>query len=221
MKKTIRILPVVLFVILISYKLFSQADPVNQELGITVGGLTNFPANSNNLKDDINMLYVAPYVRVGQHEFSAGVVYPLTAHALYFNENNNTISPRPGAIARYKFYLWNAAFRENLFVHYSFQYLRFKGDYDVTYLGSPQPPRWTEKDMYINNVIGIGYNVFFDTDARFGLYYTLDYVISQRGFHTGPPDNTGDTWVTSYVWNNLSTHIGFSFKLTSLNKKNK
>jgi hypothetical protein len=73
--------------------------------------------------------------------------------------------------------------------------------------------------MYINNVIGLGYNLFFDMDERFGLYYILDYVISQAGYRVGTPDANDDSWTTQYIWNNLSTHFGLSFKVTSIKKK--
>jgi hypothetical protein len=80
---------------------------------------------------------------------------------------------------------------------------------------------WTETDMYINNVIGFGYNLFFDNDERFGFYYTLDYVISQAGYNINNANVHNNKWGTVYVWNNLSTNIGFSFKIASLNKKAK
>ena len=73
--------------------------------------------------------------------------------------------------------------------------------------------------MYINNVIGLGYNLYFDTEGRFGLYYTLDYLISQTGYKLAGPGSNTNSWTTQYVWNNLSTHIGLIFKLTSLKKK--
>jgi hypothetical protein len=67
-------------------------------------------------------------------------------------------------------------------------------------------------------VIGLGYNLFFDINRRFGLYYTLDYVISQTGYKLDAPSYTDNTWTTRYIWNNLSTHVGLSFKITSLKK---
>ncbi|MCX6252692.1 MAG: hypothetical protein NTX61_18310 [Bacteroidetes bacterium] len=54
-------------------------------------------------------------------------------------------------------------------------------------------------------LIGLGYNLFLDTDERFGFYYTLDYIISQSGYKTGTPDFKNNSWTTQYVWNNLST----------------
>lgn len=83
------------------------------------------------------------------------------------------------------------------------------------------PVHWDETDMYINNVIGLDYNLFFDSDARFGLFYTLDYVISQTSYKTGAPNTNNKTWTPQFAWNNLSTNIGLLFKLASLNKKTK
>jgi len=183
-----------------------------QEFGITAGGFTNFPANKNYLKENISVFYIAPYLRIGRHEFTAGIVYPLTTQALCFSDYNN-IHSRLGALAGYKFYIFNVYYRENLFVHYSFQYLRFAGTSNLNgWTGDPF--KWKETDMYINNVIGIGYNLFFDTDARFGLYFTLDYVISQAGYKLDVPHSNKTSWATQYIWNNLSTHIGLGFKIT-------
>jgi hypothetical protein len=219
MKKFPAILLTVQFVLMISHELYSQSDPGLHEFGITPGGFTNFPANQDYLKEDISVFYIAPYIRTGQHEFSAGIVYPLSTHALYFNDGN--ISPRLGAMAGYKFYIFNVYGRENLFVHYTLQYLRFKGDFDMTYMQRNQSYGWTETDMYINNVIGLGYNLFFDINRRFGLYYTLDYVISQAGYKLGSQGFNGNSWHTQYIWNNLSTNFGLIFKITSLKKNDK
>ena len=219
MKRSVAILLTLQFIFLFSQHLFSQSSSDMQEFGIDAGALTNFPATQDYQKKNMSMLYVAPYVRTGKHEFSAGLIYPLTTHGLFFNDNN--ITPRLGAMAGYKFYIFNVFGRENLFVHYMFQYLRFRGNYDTYYSWSTEPFHWTETDMYINNVIGFGYNLFFDTRERFGFYYTLDYVISQTGYRLGAPANTGNTWATQYVWNKLSTNVGFSFRITSLKKKAK
>jgi len=213
------ILLIIQLSVIISNKLFSQSNADMQEFGITTGAFTNFPANQNYLKEDINVFYITPYLRTGKHEFSAGIIYPLRTHGLYFNDNN--INPRLGAIAGYKFYIFNVYGRENMFVHYSFQYLRFMGYYDKYYSLGNQPVRWTETDTYINNVIGLGYNLFFDTNERFGFYYILDYVISQTGYKLCAPGFNNNSWTTQYIWNNVSTHFGFIFKLTSLKKKDK
>jgi hypothetical protein len=95
------------------------------------------------------------------------------------------------------------------------------GYYDIYYSWSNQPYHWTETDIYINNVIGLGYNLFLDTQERFGFYYTLDYVISQAGYKLGTPGFNDNSWATQYIWNNLSTSFGFIFKLTPLKKKEK
>lgn len=219
MKKFIAILLTVQFMLISSHKLFSQSDAIMQELGINAGEFTNFPANQNYLKEDKSVFYLAPYLRTGQHEFFAGFVYPLNIPGIFFNDNN--LNPRLGATAGYKFYVFNVFGRENLFIHYSFQYLRFKGTIDKYYSPANQSYQWTETDTYINNVIGIGYNIFFDTDERFGFYYTLDYVITQAGYKTNTAGFNDNSWVTRYIWNNLSTNLGVSFKLTPINKKNK
>jgi hypothetical protein len=203
MKRLIAILLVTLLIIILPFKIFSQSGIIKQEFGISTGTFTNFPANQNYLKDDITVFYAAPYVQVGKHEFSAGLVYPSSTNGLY--NSDYTVNPQLGAIAGYKFYIFNVYGIENLFVHYSFQYLRFKGH--------------DETDMYINNVIGLGYNVFFDSHGRFGFYYILDYVIAQTSYKPGTPVINDFPWATKYIWNNLSTNLGFIFKLTSLKKQ--
>ena len=208
-----------LFMVLTSDNLFSQSAEVNHEFGITAGAFTNFPANKNYLKNNISVFYIAPYIRAGQHEFSVGAVCPLKTHGLYYTEDN--INPRLGACAGYKFYIFDIYGRENLFVHYSFQYLRFMGSYVKYYYGHSQPYLWTETDTYINNVIGLGYSLFFDSNERFGFFYTLDYVISQTGYNRAAQSSNQVIWITQFVWNNISTNLGFSFKLTSLKKKDK
>jgi hypothetical protein len=219
MKRSIAILLAAQFMLLISAKLFAQSSSGMQEFGITTGAFTNFPANQYYLKEDISVFYIAPYIRTGKHEFSVGIDYPLTTHGLFFNNSN--INPCAGFVAGYKFYIFDVFGRENLFVHYSFQYLRFRGSYDTYYSFSNQPYHFTETDTYINNVIGLGYNLFLDMNERFGFYYTLDYVISQPGYKLGTPGFNDNTWATRYVFNNVSTSVGFSFKLTPLKKKEK
>ena len=217
MKKFLAITMTSVIVLTMSHQLLSQNIADIKDFGITAGGFTNFPANQNYMKDDISAFYVAPCVRSGRHEFSAGLLYPIITKGLSFSDNN--ISPRPGFIAGYKFYILNPYYRENVFIHYSFEYFRYTGKYDVYYSGNDVPVQWTETDMYINNVIGLGYNLYFDTGQRFGLYYTLDYLIPQTSYKLGTPGYTNNSWTTKYVWNNLSTHIGLSFKITSLKKK--
>jgi len=89
-----------------SHELFCQNNNDMQEFGITAGGFTNFPANQKSMKEDINVLYIAPYIRTGQHEFSAGILYPLTTHGLFFNDNS--LATR---------YIWN-----NLSTHVGFNF---------------------------------------------------------------------------------------------------
>lgn len=219
MKRFVAILLTAQFMLMIPQKLNSQSNSDMKEFGISAGTFTNFPCNQDYLKDAMTVFYLAPYVRTGKHEFSAGLVYPLTTSALFFTDNS--IYPSLGATAGYKFYIFNVYGRENLFVHYSFQYLRFKGSYDTYYSWSNNPYKWDETDIYINNVIGLGYNIFFDVNGRFGFYYILDYVISQTGYQFYVQDYKKDSWVAQYVWNNLSTNLGFIFKITSLKKKEK
>ncbi|MGA3014618.1 MAG: hypothetical protein ABSD71_11380 [Bacteroidales bacterium] len=215
MKLIISILMTIQF-LFISSQLFPQSGDISKELGVSVGEFTNFPCNKNYRKDDMTVFYVSPYVRAGRHEFSAGIVYELKYDALNFSDHK--LAPCSGAIAGYKFYIFKPDGIENLFIHYAFQYLRFRDNLDITFSdGSTQP--WTEKDTYINNVIGLGYNVYFDSNERFGFFYTLDYVISQTGDQLAGPGYTNNSWTTRYVWNNLSTHLGFTFKLTPLKKK--
>jgi hypothetical protein len=214
--------PLILFyLILICYAppLFSQSYEISKEFGITTGGFSNFPANEHYLTDYTSMVYVAPYIRAGKHEFSAGLLLPLAADGLYFTDKK--LSPRLGAIAGYKYYVFNEYGRENMFIHYSFEYLRYSGTSDYQYIWAFDPVKITEKDMFINNVIGVGYNVFFDMNARFGLYYILDYVISQGGYKISGEGTKMSSWATTYIWNNLSNQVGLIFKITSLNKKEK
>jgi len=203
----------------LSAELFSQVSPDLKEFGITAGTFTNFPANQNYLKQDVSVFYVAPYIRVGQHEFSAGLAYPVNTPSLLSSDYK--LNPRPGAVAGYKFYIFNIYGRENLFIHYAFQYLLFKGYWESGYYVGPLPYPGKESDIYINNVIGLGYNLFFDMDRRFGMYYALDYVISQTGYQLGTLNPGSNTWNTQFTWNHLSTHFGFIFKLTPLRKKAK
>ena len=217
MKKLISILLSTQLVFLFSATVFSQSSSDMQEFGITAGGLSNFPATQDYLKKGMNMMYIAPYVRTGKHEFSAGLIYPLTTKGLFFTDN--TVNARLGVTAGYKFYIFNVFGRENLFVHYMFQYLRFKGNSDLYDNKSGQSVKMTETDRYINNVVGLGYNLFFDTNEKFGFFYTLDYVISQTGYKLVASVNTDNNWASQYVWNRLSTNVGVSFKITSLKKK--
>jgi len=219
MKRLIAILLMTKFMPLFSFELFSQSNALPQEFGITAGSFTNFPANQNYLKQDISVFYVAPYIRTGKHEFSLGILYPLNKPGLDFSDY--TINSRPGFTAGYKFYIFDVTGRENLFVHYSFQYLRFSGKYDILYHGSDQPYHWTEKDSYINNSFGVGYNLFLDANERFGFYFILDYMITQTSYQLGNQYLSDKSWNTNYIWNNLSTHMGLSFKLTPLKKKGK
>jgi hypothetical protein len=210
MKNFFLIIPVLVVVVAMSGNVFSQSEKLYKELGIDVGGFTNFPANQDYLTKNMSAIYVAPYLRIGRHEVMAGINYPVPADGLYFTDVK--LNGRPGVMAGYKLYLFNPFGRENMFVHYSFQYLNFKGGENETY----------EKDRYFNNAIGLGYNLFFDSEARFGLFYILDYVISQTGFNRfSNSGSSGFNWTNNWAWNHLSTHIGLSFKLAELKNHSK
>jgi hypothetical protein len=219
MKKHIAFLLAAVFTFIVSDTLYSQSEDTPKEFGIAAGALANFPANKDYLNNNITVFYATPYVRTGRHEFSAGILYPLAAPSI--NYPDEFIDPRVGATAGYKFYIFNPQGRENLFVHYMFQYLRFKSDYVKNYGIENQLVNVTETDMYINNVIGLGYNIFFDMNARFGFYYTLDYIISSTGSKLVTSVSNESSWNSQFVWNSLSTNIGFTFKITSLKKNEK
>ncbi len=192
----------------------AQAVSTLKEFGLAVGGFTNFPLNQDYLTRTVSAFYLAPYVRCDRHEFTVGLVCPIGADALHFG--NETLSPRPGMLADYKFYVFDPNGRENLFIHYAFQYIRLKGYHDEDHGGIVYS--LTEKDMYINHIIGLGYHLFFDMNARFGLYYTLDYMISGAGYQVSSGAQNSDSWSTTYLWNHLSTNFGLTFKLASLNR---
>jgi hypothetical protein len=218
MKRSFSFVLPLMIILISSHELFPQSPADMQEFGITTGGFSNFPANKNYLKDYMSVVYLAPYIRTGNHEFSLGISYPLAYPGLYFDSHN--LKPYPGAIINYKFYIFNVYGRENMFIHYSFEYLRFNGSVDTTY-ASGATENWKETDTYINNVIGLGYNLFLDTEGRFGFYYILDYLISQGSYKLGVPGSVNHPWTTEYIWNNLSNQFGFIFKITSLKKKGK
>jgi hypothetical protein len=202
--------------LLISFSSFSQSAGLTREVGLSVGGFTNFPCNQHYLDDNIKVISLAPYVTIGKHEFSVGILYPLPANGLF---SAVKINGWPGATAGYKFYIFNKAGRENMYVNYTFQYLRFSGPFDVySELGS-FPYKFTEKNTYINNVFSLGYVVYFDTHQRFGMYYSLGYVISQGGYQEYLGHTTNFPWTTRFSWNHLNTCLGFSFKLKGFDKK--
>ncbi|MFZ4523188.1 MAG: hypothetical protein ACOYNC_15870 [Bacteroidales bacterium] len=219
MKKFIVILFALQLTVTVANKVCSQSNNDLRVFGISAGALTNYPANQDFLKESVSVFYLTPYFLAGRHEFSAGILYPLKTKALYFTDDN--IDPRPGFGAGYKFYIFNIYGRENLFVHYTFQYLRFKDSYTKYYYENGIPYHRTETDTYINNVIGLGYNLYLDNNARFGFFYTLDYVVSQTGFQVDPSANNQSLWITQYAWNRLSTNFGFTFRLTPTRSKEK
>jgi hypothetical protein len=215
MKNKIRFSLLAVILLIISISSFSQSTSLTREFGLTVGGFTNFPTNQHYIDDNIKVLSLAPYITVGKHQFYAGILYPLRANGLY---SDKKIYSRPGATAGYTFYVFNKAGRENMYVNYSFQYFKFTGNFDA----GPSPYTFIEKDIYINNVFSLGYVVYFDTQQRFGMYYSLGYVISQRGYQEHP--NTVDlknpsAWWTEFSWNHFNTNFGFSFKLKQFDKK--
>jgi hypothetical protein len=216
MKKYFPVSLLAALLLMISINLFSQSTALNREFGLTVGGFTNFPANKHYLDDNIKVVSLAPYIIVGKHEFYAGILYPLNAKGLYsgwFAEQK--LIARPGATAGYKFYIFNKAGRENMYVNYSFQYLRFTG----TFVGGINNFQWFETDYDINNVFSLGYVVYFDTQQRFGMYYSLGYVISQGSYKTTMEVPSYFPWKTKFIWNNVNTNVGLSFKLKSFDKK--
>ena len=218
MKKSIKVLLLAMLMPFFSNHLFAQDGGLKREFGLSVGGFTNFPVNQNYLKDNIKVVSLAPYVKVGKHEFYAGFLYPIKSPGLYSGAN---IHPQLSALAGYKFYLFNIAGRENLYLNYSFQYLRFRGIYETKDPVTNHTIIYNDTPTYINNVISLGYVVYFDRNQRFGFYYTLGYVISQISYL---PYNWDDLRMdrighTEYIWNHLSTNIGLSFKLKSFDKK--
>ncbi|HNY02541.1 MAG TPA: hypothetical protein PKG48_08140 [Bacteroidales bacterium] len=198
--------------------LFSQSAPGDMnEIGILAGGFTNFPANRHYLEEDINFVYAAPYLRTGHHEFSAGLLYPLPAKGLYLA--NDRLSSRPGFVGSYKFTVFDVYARENLFLHYAFEYVTFSGKAAVVQPGTGLTETKTEKDRYFNHAIGLGYSLFFDRDGRFGLYYLLDYVISQTRYSVDAPSLPEGLKSSRTFWDHVGTQIGLSFKIVPLKKK--
>ncbi len=214
MKKSIKVLLLAMLMPFLSNHLYAQDGGLKREFGLSVGGFTNFPCNESFWDDHTSAITLAPSVRVGKHEFYGGMLYPLNQGGL---ATGDQLISKPGAIAGYKFYLFNINGRENLYLNYSFQYLRFKGSY--TSSGTFNDLKVYENDTYINNVFSLGYVVFFDANQRFGFYYTLGYMISQASNKLGWESNHLDFWYSKYIWNNLSTNIGFGFKLKSFDKK--
>jgi hypothetical protein len=210
MKKYIAVSLFAAFMLLIPYNLFSQSTTLNREFGLTLGGFTNFPANKHYLDDNIKVISLAPYVIIGKHEFYAGIVYPLKANGLNWGTK---LDSRPGFVAGYKYYIFNKAGRENMYVNYSFQFLRFKGTPDVF------PDMSYEINDYINNVISLGYVVYFDRQQRFGMYYSLGYVISQGSYNNNYDSPSGNLWNAQYIWDHINTNVGFSFKLKNFDRK--
>ncbi len=190
--------------------LYAQEGGLKHEFGLTVGGFTNFPVNKNYLKENIKVISIAPYVRLNKHELYVGFLYPLKSPGLF---SGSKITPSLSAIGGYKFYIFNNAGRENLFLNYSFQYLKYLGYYEKKDPITNKPIFLEETPSYINNVIGFGYVVYFDQQHRFGFYYTLGYVISQLTYVSDYWQyNSDKIWQTQYIWNHASTNIGFSFK---------
>jgi hypothetical protein len=218
MRKITTLFLIAVSAVFLAGNLYGQSGEVKQEFGISAGALTNFPADQHYLSRNTTVFYLSPYIQVGRHEFSAGLNYTLPVYGLSFTDSK--INPCAGVVAGYKFYIFDVYGRENLFIHYAFQYLRFKGKYDTYFSGSTQAFRITETDTYINNLVGLGYNLYLDTEERFGFFYTLDYVISQNSYKLENPGFTSHSWTSQYIWNNLSTNLGFCFKITPLKKKN-
>jgi len=215
MKKSILLFLTAILIFSVTSNSFSQSEGLTREFGLTAGAFTNFPCNKDYLNNNIKIFHLAPYVRIGRHEFYAGIVYPLNAKGLYSNEN---LDSRPGAFGGYKFYVFNPAGRENMYVNYAFQYLRFKGLWD----NNPNPDNIVERNYYINNVFSLGYVVYFDTQQRFGMYYSLGYVISEGGYQTYASTiktNPQRLWLTKFSWNHINTNVGLSFKLKCFDKK--
>jgi hypothetical protein len=186
---------------------------------LNAGAFTDFPCNQYYLKDNIKSISLAPYVRVGKHEFYAGMVCSIKK-----TNPTSTIKYdfRPGAFAGYTFYVFNPAGRENMYLNYSFQYLNFKEN--INFEGSHLYPPNTSytiknKTSFINNVFSLGYVVYFDTQQRFGLYYTLGYVVSLNSIYNQSEAISLDERYSRFVWNNLCTNVGLSFKLKSFDKK--
>jgi hypothetical protein len=211
MKKSILLFLTAILIFSVTSNLFSQSSDLHREFGLTTGAFTNFPCNKDYLNDNIKVINLAPYMRLGKHEIYAGAVYALKAKGIFSASNLNSHS---GAFAGYKFYIFNPAGRENMYVNYAFQFLSFKG-FDIPNLPDG---RTIEKNDYINNVFSLGYVVYFDTQQRFGLYYTLGYVIS-LGRYQNFASAFKNSWSTEYILNNLSTNVGLSFKLKSFDKK--
>jgi hypothetical protein len=200
----------VILIIAFAGQAFPQKDTTG-ELGITFGGFTNFPANKDYLNKNHSAFYLAPAYRIGKHEFTLGISIPLNTDALF--QTDSTIKSRPGFIAGYRFYFADIYGQEKFFIHYNFQYLRYSRDYEVLVMPKSTEAGWTEKDMYINNIIGLGYYLYLGSKNQCGFYYVLDYVISQRSYHVKGPFLEGHTWISEFVWNNLSTGLGFYIKL--------
>jgi len=215
MKKHVLLFALAAIMLLGSINLYSQTNGLKREVGLVVGGFSNFALNKNYLKDNIKGLpYVAPYVRVGKHEFYGGLLWPF-----YETLSDHYLNSRLSAIAGYKYYVFNPSGRENLFVNYSFQYLGFKGGYDNYPPAGIPSIHSTRTQFYINNIFSLGYVLFLDPNNRFGFYYTLGYIIARESNKDESPFLIPSSFSSRYLWNRLSTNIGFSFKLKGFDKK--
>jgi hypothetical protein len=181
---------------LTSSGLFSQSDTVRKQLGINTGIFFNYSFTEN---ITIGGAYLDLYKRIGKHEYYGGLIYQSKPKG---ELTEGELKPRFGIIAGYKFYFYKFPHRENIFLHYTFQYLSFIGRYPKyshgSYIGD-----YTQNDDFINNIIGLGFTVFFNKKQRFGFYYSFGYIISKHiagGFN----------------WSFINSNFGFNFKLTNL-----
>jgi hypothetical protein len=202
MKKTTVSVIFLIISLTVSPCLFSQKDPLRKQFGISVGAFINPTFDL----EKTGGAYVAFYRRIEKHEFSLGLIYPSHTQGRLSNDD---IKPTFGALAAYKCYLLDPVRRENLFVYYSLHVLRYCGSY-YYYTGSGGIHHAGETDTYINNIAGVGFNVFMDKEQRFSFYYSIGYVIS---YWMTEEDQSG------FVLNALNSNAGFSFKLAPKGKR--
>ncbi|MFH2142015.1 MAG: hypothetical protein ABIJ97_06320 [Bacteroidota bacterium] len=201
MKNALLIVLTVLLIIINSYMIFPQTDSDSIGYGINSGAFIDFHVQRN-YEQLYGAAYISLYVKSYKHEIAAGINYPYKAEG---ESSYEYLHPRIGVTINFNYYLLKNPRITNIYINYSFQNLRFKGDY--IYITPHATYYHTEVNTFYNSTFGLGFTCSFDKNHRTGFYCVLGYLIKYSDSHKRM------SWHDYQCFN-----LGFRFKLPPNNK---
>jgi hypothetical protein len=192
-----------------SSNIYAQSDN-RIKFSITTGFLLNLDYEYDNQYAG----YIIPSARIDRHEFYIG---PLVNERQF----NAKFKPSIGGLTGYRFYLEKNEKVLNVFVQYSFQFMRYEYIYNSSYNSNviisfpyqAEQEKW--RDNVINNVIGYGLKIYLNKTKTFSFDHTIGYSIILYS-----DKNKNNHFASNeFSWSGINLTGGFCYRFHSLKKE--